>query len=297
MAKHHHHRDRTYPDLPEPLAVPVYDDHTHIDPPAEGESRFAELAAPLEPAEQLRRAEAAGVRGIVQVGTEPVSDRWSAELADSDPRVLAAVALHPNFVVETVRRGELDAVLAEVAELTHRPRVRAVGETGLDFHYAEPGSSQAREERELQIRSFEAHIAIAREAGVAVQIHDRDAHRDVVDTLLRVGSPSQTVFHCFSGDVELARICNEHGWCMSFAGNVTFPSAANLRRALVVADPSLILVETDAPYMAPVPNRGRPNAPYQIPWTLRAMAEVRGQQVDSLARNVAANAERVYGPW
>lgn len=292
-------RPRGYPDLPEPLPVAVYDNHTHLDPIVESDDspRLRDGAVPLDPAEQLRRAAAVGIAGIVQVGTDPESSRWSAEFAGSEPRALAAVAIHPNYIVEYADKGILDDGLAEIDRLARLPRVRAVGETGIDYHYVEAGTAAFDRERELQRAAFADHIAIAKSAGVALQIHDRDAHDDVVDVLLSVGAPDRTVFHCFSGDVELAEICNEHGWYLSFAGNVTFKNAQNLRRALAVADLAHILVETDAPYLTPAPNRGRPNAPYLIPDTLRAMADVRGVPVATLGAQVAANTRAVYGQW
>jgi TatD DNase family protein len=166
-----------------------------------------------------------------------------------------------------------------------------VGETGLDFFRT------GDEGRAAQYRSFEAHIEIAKENGIAMQIHDRDAHAEVIATLERVGAPERTVFHCFSGDAELAAICAENGWYMSFAGNVTFKNAGNLREALEVAPRSLLLVETDAPYLTPMPYRGRPNAPYLIPHTLRAMAAHLGTDVSMLAAQISSNTELVYGRW
>jgi TatD DNase family protein len=169
--------------------------------------------------------------------------------------------------------------------------VRAVGETGLDYFRTEGDG------RRVQMRAFEAHIAIAKRHGIALQIHDRDAHDDVVATLERVGAPERTVFHCFSGDAALARLAAERGWYLSFAGTVTFKNAPNLREALEVIPRELVLVETDAPYLTPAPLRGRPNAPYLIPHTLRFMAAHLGADVDELAARVATNTEAVYGDW
>ena len=170
--------------------------------------------------------------------------------------------------------------------------MRAVGETGLDFFRTEEGPR-----RDAQFASFEAHIEIAKQNGIALQIHDRDAHAAVVATLKRVGAPERTVFHCFSGDVELANICAENGWYMSFAGNITFKNAPNLREALRVAPRNLIMVETDAPFLTPTPYRGRPNAPYLVPLTLRAMAETIGTDASTLAAQINSNTELVYGRW
>jgi TatD DNase family protein len=272
-----------YPPPPEPLAVGVYDNHTHLE--------IADGALPLAVHEHLERAASVGVVGAVQVGTDVATSRWSADMAEREPRLLAAVALHPNEAPELDAAGTLDDALAVIDELAARPRVRAVGETGLDFYRTGEGG------RDAQFRSFEAHIDIAKRHGVALQIHDRDAHDEVLETLRRVGAPERTVFHCFSGGEELATTAADAGWYLSFAGNVTFKNAENLREALRVAPPDRILVETDAPYLTPVPLRGRPNAPYLVPHTMRFMAEVLGADLDELCAQVAANTERVYGSW
>ena len=276
-------RDMTRPDAPEPLPIPLYDNHTHLE--------FEDGIDQLEPLDSLDRAAAVGVRGLVQVGTDLETSRWSAQLAASDPRVLAAVALHPNEAPKLFARGELSAHLSEISRLAAEPRVRAVGETGLDFFRT------GEDGREAQIEAFETHIDIAKANGIAMQIHDRDAHDEVVATLLRVGAPEKTVFHCFSGDAKLARICNDRGWFMSFAGTMTFKNAPALREALAVARPELILAETDAPFLTPEPFRGRPNAPYLLPHTVRRMAETLSMPLDELCAQLAANTERVYGSW
>jgi TatD DNase family protein len=282
--------DRAYPAPPEALKVPVYDDHTHIDP-FSGPGWFGDEGGQLDWREQLDRASVAGVKGVVQVGTDVASSRWSAEHAAIDPRMLAAVAIHPNDAAVLEAEGGLDDALAVIDELARQPRVRAVGETGLDFYRTGEGG------RAAQLRSFEAHIDIAKRHGLALQIHDRDAHVEVVDTLLRVGAPDRTVFHCFSGDAGLARLAAGHGWYCSFAGTVTFKNADPLREALKATPRTRILVETDAPWLAPAPVRGRPNAPYLIPHTLRFMAEVLETDPSMLAAQIASNAEAVYGSW
>lgn len=276
-------RDLSAPPPPPALTVGVFDNHTHLE--------FADGENPLDWRTALDMASAVGVRGVVQVGTDLETSRWSAEIAAAEPRVLAAVALHPNEAPELAERGELDDALAGIDALAAQPRVRAVGETGLDFFRT------GEEGRDAQVASFEAHIEIAKRHNIALQIHDRDAHAEVVATLDRVGAPARTVFHCFSGDVELARLCAERGWYMSFAGTVTFKNAQNLRDALEVIPPHLLLVETDAPYLTPHPYRGRPNSPYLIPYTLRAMAEVRGTDASTLGAFIASNTEQVYGVW
>lgn len=276
-------RDLSYPPPPQALTVPVYDNHTHLE--------IADGVEPLDYLEHLDRASSVGVRGVVQVGGDLETSRWSAEVAANEPRMLAAVAIHPNEAPRYAAAGELADALEEIARLATRPRVRAVGETGLDFFRT------GEDGRPAQHESFEAHIEIAKRTGIALQIHDRDAHDEVVRTLKRVGAPEHTVFHCFSGGPELARICADNGWYASFSGNVTFKNAEPLREALDLMPRALLLVETDAPFLTPVPLRGRPNAPYLLPYTLRAMAARLGTDVSMLAAQVSSNTELVYGSW
>ncbi|MBV2362005.1 TatD family hydrolase [Streptomonospora nanhaiensis] len=291
---------QTPPEPPEPLRVAVGDSHTHMD-----------MQTP-EVAEIIAAAEAVGVTPLMQVGVDVPSSRWAAEVADRHPgRVWAAVALHPNEAPRIVHGdgapgvevddtdwagkvrppgGEagLAEALAEIDRLAALPRVRAVGETGLD--YFRTGEEGVRAQQE----SFRRHIDIAKRHGRALMIHDRDAHDDVLRVLAEEGAPETVVFHCFSGDADMAKVCAEHGYYMSFAGNVTFASAEPLRQAAAAAPPELILVETDAPFLTPKPYRGRPNAPYLIPYTLRALAEVKGMAEDDLAAAVAANGRRAF---
>lgn len=276
-------KDISFPPLPEALAVAVYDNHTHLE--------IADGDIALDYREQLDRASSVGVRGVVQVGTDVATSIWSAETAAVEPRMLAAVAIHPNEAPRLDALGTLDDALAVIAELATRPRVRAIGETGLDFYRT------GEDGRAAQLASFEAHIQMAKDNDLALQIHDRDAHADVIATLKRVGAPARTVFHCFSGDRELAEICSENGWHMSFAGTATFKNASNLREALAVAPRSLLLIETDAPYLTPMPYRGRPNAPYLIPHTLRSIAATLDTDPSMLAAQISSNTEYVYGHW
>jgi TatD DNase family protein len=272
-----------YPPAPEPLPVPVMDNHTHFDFPS-GDSLVAVAAA-------LDAAQAVGVQGAVQVGTDLDSSRFTVQAVDLDSRLLGAVALHPNDAPDYARRGELEEALAEIERLAGHPRIRAIGETGLDFFRTE-GEGLAH-----QRYSFRRHIDIAKRLNLTLQIHDRDAHDDVVQVLREEGAPERVVFHCFSGDEGLARICNEAGWNMSFAGTLTFKNAANLRAALAVADPDLVLVETDAPFLTPHPHRGRPNASYMVPYTVRAMSELTGTDLGALCAKIAGNTLRAYGSW
>ena len=230
--------------------------------------------------------------GAVQVGVTFESSIWSAEVAKSEPMLLAAVALHPNEAPLYQTRKELDEAIAGIAELAKLPRVRAVGETGLDFF-----RTQGDAELDAQAYSFEQHIAIAKENDLALMIHDREAHAEVVETLKRVGAPERTVFHCYSGDLELAEICQQNGWYLSFAGNVTFKKNQHLRDSLLAVSPELLLIETDAPFLTPEPMRGRPNAPYLVPHTLRYMALLLGWDESKTALQLNTNTERVYGLW
>lgn len=281
--EHGQSRDLSYPPLPEPLPVAVYDNHAHLE--------IADGDNPMDYREHLDRAAAVGVKGAIQVGGDLETSRWSAEVAAREPRLLAAVAIHPNEAPNYEAAGTLDAAIAEIDELAAQPRVRAIGETGLDFFRT------GEEGHAAQLRSFEAHIGIAKKHDLAMQIHDRNAHDAVIETLLRIGAPERTVFHCFSGDAAMAKLCAEHGWYLSFAGTVTFKNAANLRDALSVTPLDRILVETDAPFLTPIPFRGRPNSPYLIPHTLRAMAEHLDADLAEFATRVATNTERVYGSW
>jgi TatD DNase family protein len=275
-------RDVSYPPAPEPLAVPVYDNHTHLE---------IEDGGGLSLDEQLDRAAQVGVIGAVQAGGDIESSRWSAWAAASHPRVLAAVAIHPNEAPAYAVDGALDEAIAVIDELAAEPRVRAIGETGLDFFRTGEDGHAAQHE------SFEAHIALAKKHGIAMQIHDRDAHEAVLETLARVGAPDKTVFHCFSGDEVMARVAAERGYWLSFAGNITFKNAQNLRDALAVTPRERILVETDAPFLTPVPHRGRPNAPYLIPVTMRFLASELQVDLDELCAQVAANTLEVYGSF
>lgn len=276
-------RDVRWPAAPEPLPVPVYDNHAHLE--------IVDGDEPLDLAAQLARADEVGVIGVIQAGGDIDSSRWSAWAAASHPRVLAAVAIHPNEAPAYQAAGRLDEAIAVIDELAAQPRVRAIGETGLDFFRTEAEGLPA------QYESFEAHIALAKTHDIAMQIHDRDAHDEVLATLERVGAPDRTVFHCFSGDVDMARIAADRGYYLSFAGNVTFKNAQNLRDALAVTPLERILVETDAPFLTPTPHRGRPNAPYLIPVTVRFLAAELGVELDELCARIAANTLAVYGAF
>jgi TatD DNase family protein len=269
-----HGRQGDPPPLPEPLTVPILDSHAHLD------------LMEVDVDEALAAARSVGIDVVVQVGVDLPSSRWSADVASRYEDVHAAVALHPN---EAGRGAATDEALREVEQLAALPQVKAVGETGLDFF-----RTQGAEGHRLQEESFRAHIAIAKRTGTALVIHDRDAHHDVVRVLREEGAPERVVFHCFSGGAELARTCADHGWFASFAGPVTFKSNDDLREAVRVLPPELLLVETDAPFLTPMPYRGRPNAPYLVPLTVRSMAATRGVEVDDLCAQIAANGRRAF---
>jgi TatD DNase family protein len=247
----------------------------------------------------LADAHAVGIRRVVTIGTDLASSRWAADCAAVHPDVYAAVAVHPN---ETEAAGTVpaegmpaermpaEAVLAAIEALAALPQVRAVGETGLDYYrdWAAPA---------VQRDWFRAHIEIAKRTGKALVIHDREAHEDVLRILDEHGPPERVVFHCFSGDERMARQCAEAGYVMSFAGNLTFAGAQPLRAAAAAAPASLLLVETDAPFLTPVPYRGKPNAPWFAALTLRRLAEVKGMDTAELCQQVTGTAARVFGPW
>ncbi len=277
-------RPQHYPELPEPLEVGTYDNHTHLE--------IADGDSPLTVAEHLSLMREVGMLGAVQVGVTLESSKWSAQAASENPMLLAAVALHPNEAPLYETKAALDAAVAEIAELATQSRVRAIGETGLDFF-------RTTDEYHLKLQqdSFEQHIEIAKNNDLALQIHDREAHQQVVDTLKRVGQPEKVVLHCFSGDVELVEIAKRNGWFISFAGNITFKKNQYLRDALLAADIRQVLVETDAPFLTPEPMRGRPNAPYLVPHTLRFMANLLEVDVNRLAEQINRNTENAYGLW
>ncbi|MEU2661614.1 TatD family hydrolase [Micromonospora sp. NPDC007220] len=286
-----------FPPVPEPLPRPVLDSHTHLDitvseagvppqPQADGDPGVVPVEDPVAVAVAV--AASVGVDRLVQVGVDVASSRWGADVADSHPAVLATVALHPN---EAPRLPDLDEALREIEALAARDRVRGIGETGMDFFRT------GEEGRAVQEESFRAHIAIAKRYGKALVVHDRDAHADVLRILDDEGAPDTVVLHCFSGDADFARECVRRGFLLSFAGTVTFGSAAALREAAALTPVEQILVETDAPYLTPMPHRGRPNASYLIPLTVRSLAETTGTDLDELCAAVSATGDRVFGPW
>jgi TatD DNase family protein len=272
------------PPSPEPLPSPAVDSHTHLDITLDSDRRPDDRAVD----DEIAAAVAVGVPRLVQVGVDVGSSRWSAELAARHPNVLAAVALHPN---EAGAGAATDDALAEIDRLAALPRVRAVGETGLDRFRTGPDGWAAQE------ASFRAHIRIAKDRGVALVIHDRDAHEEILRVLEDEEPPEHTVLHCFSGDASFARACVERGFVLSFAGTLTFANAGYLREAAALAPVGQLLVETDSPFLTPAPYRGRPNASRLVPHTVRALAEVTGVELEELCAHLTTTAERVFGSW
>jgi TatD DNase family protein len=281
--RHNRDIDRQLAPAPEPLPVPCVDAHAHIEIVADAGFDSPEVRQVIED------AAAAGIDRIVQVGYSAEQSEWGANLAALyDGQVLAAVALHPNEapVVE-----DLEADWAIIESLAQQPRVRAIGETGLDYFRTPP------ELRGRQQESFKWHIDLAKRINKALVIHDRDSHDDVLSVLAEVGAPEKTVFHCFSGDVEMAKKCIERGYVLSFAGTVTFKNAPQLREALAITPIDQILVETDAPFLAPMPHRGALNSPAQIATIVRAMAAERNADLAEFATALSRNAERIFGSF
>jgi TatD DNase family protein len=226
----------------------------------------------------------------VQIGCDLPSARWSLAQAQQHPGLVAGVSVHPNEAPRLAAAGVLDEALAEITELaSSSEQVRAVGETGLDFFRTGPDGRDAQE------RAFRAHIALAARLGKTLVIHDRDAHGDVLRVLDDETMPARIVMHCFSGDAAFARACLDRGAYLSFAGTVTFATATRLREALAVTPLDRVLVETDAPFLTPVPYRGRPNASYLVPHTVRVMADVLGRDLAELCAAIDANTEVAFG--
>jgi TatD DNase family protein len=278
-----------YPPLPEPLPMPVVDTHCHLE--------HARNDAPaLPPSDALALAGQVRVSRVVQVGCDVEAARWSVELANwhakRDVGVVAAVGLHPTEAAAHAageRALPLDEAFEVIAALAADPAVVAVGETGLDHYWTTDDAG-----RQAQEESFRRHIGLARTLDRTLVIHDRDAHDDIVRVLRDEGAPPRVVFHCFSGDAAMARLCAEQGWFCSFAGPLTFRNAAATREAAAAADPHLTLVETDAPYLTPHPHRGRPNASYLLPHTVRALAAAQGRDLSVTLSTLADATARAF---
>jgi TatD DNase family protein len=268
------------PALPDPLPMPVVDSHCHLD--------STQAHSGLEPDEAIRLAADVGVTRIVQIGCDPAGCRWAVAAAERWPSVIAGVAIHPN---DAARMGpELVPGLELVEGLAQHRRVRAVGETGLDYYRTRDSAGQA-----IQREAFAAHVAIAKAHDKTLVIHDRDAHDDIVKVIDAEGPPNRIVMHCFSGDDHFAKACLDRGGYLSFAGTITFKNNDHLRDALIIAPLDRILVETDAPYLTPMPLRGRPNASYLIPHTARFLAATLKIDLEQMCRVLNDNADAAFG--
>lgn len=270
-------------EIPDRLPLTVVDNHTHLDISRDG--------VPVDIAAALAAAAAVGVDRVVQIGCDLPAARATVAWVEEYAGMLGGVALHPNEAPRLAEAGRLHTAYAEIEALASHPRIRVVGETGLDYFRTGPEGVGAQQD------SFRWHIDLAKRLGKVLQIHDRDSHDDVLRILDEDGAPDAVVMHCFSGDVNFARACLERGFHLSFAGTVTFKNTHSLRDALAVTPLDRVLVETDAPYLTPHPFRGATNEPALMPLTVRVMARVMGVSVPELCSAISANAERLYGPW
>jgi TatD DNase family protein len=278
-------KKREYPPLPEKLTTTTVDAHCHLD--IEDEDIFMSVE------DSLAKAKAVGITGIVQVGVDVPSSKWAVKTAKEFSQIHATVALHPNEApVIALEKGEsaLDEAIAEIAELAKEDVVRAIGETGVDFFRT------SQEGRAFQEKSFRAHIQIANKLNKPVMVHDRDAHLDAL-RILDEEKAQQVIFHCFSGDKEFAQELVKRGWYLSFAGTCTFKNAQSLRDALQVTPLENVLVETDAPFLTPMPYRGYPNSSYMIPLTLVTMAQEMNVDINTVADATRTNAEKLFGKF
>ena len=281
--RHNRDLDRQPAPLPEALPTPCVDSHAHLEIVTNTEPDHPEIKRVLDEAASV------GIDRVVQVGYSAEQSEWSVKCAETwNTQVLAAVALHPN---EAPIVDDLEKDLAIIDSLASHPRVRAIGETGLDFFRTENAL------QDKQKYSFKRHIEIAKRHNKALVIHDRDAHRAVLDTLDEVGAPEITIFHCYSGDAEMARECIDKGYVLSFAGTVTFKNAPQLREAVKLVPHNQLLVETDSPFLAPMPHRGSLNTPAQIPNIVRFIAAERGEDLATLTAAISANADRIFGSF
>src|SRR5690625_118966 len=298
-------RKRDWPADPEPFPVPLIDNHTHL---THVPDVLADDVADPGVAGHLRRAAGVGVDRVVQVGCDLDSAPASVTMAQDHPEVVAGVAVHPNeaplhagvrevgpdgLAPQPLERHQknLDEAIAQIADLARHPRVRTIAETGLDFFRT------GDQGRHSQRRSFRDHIALAKELGLPMQVHDREAHQDILQVLDADGPPEVTVLHCFSGDAAFARECIARGFYLSFAGTATFKNAEHLREAVREVPREQLLVESDAPFLTPHPHRGAPNGPYLVPITVRLLAQVRGEDPVELGAQITRTTEQLYGTW
>ncbi|GAB3285250.1 TatD family hydrolase [Kineosporia babensis] len=276
--------------LPDALPLPVVDNHTHLDHARNTEA--GELVSDETVEKLIAQAVSVNVTRMVQIGCDLPAARWTAQAVERFPQLLGGVALHPTEATKHAAAGDFSQAFEEIEKLAAHPRIRVVGETGLDHYWVDDDAGKTAQEE-----SFRRHIDLAKRLGKALQIHDRNAHDDVIRVLEEEGAPERTVFHCFSGGAAMAQLAADRGWFLSFAGTVTFKNAADLREALQVVPLEQVLVETDAPYLTPMPYRGRVNASYLVPLTVRFMAETVQRDLAEVCAALDATSQRVYGTW
>ncbi len=270
--------------LLESLPIPVVDNHVHLDIVRHGD-------APVPIEERLAAAASVGVSRAVQIGCTVGAAEWTVAAVAQHPQLLGGVALHPNEVPRLAAAGTLATAYERIEQLAAHERIRVIGETGLDYYRTGP------EGRAVQQDGFRWHIEAAKRLGKVLQIHDREAHEDVLRILDEAGAPDRVVMHCFSGDEAFARACLERGFFLSYAGTVTFAKTEGIQAAARITPSDRLLVETDAPYLAPMPHRGKTNSSALIPFTVRALAALRREPVADLCAAIAETSTRLYGPW
>ena len=318
MSKHHH-RDRSWAPAPSPLPddAHVIDNHTHVAsvvPFSRAMSHEAqEKGQPEVPVysvdELLNQAQQVGVEGVIDCGCELPNLMTAIDMAREHPQTVhAAIAIHPNESVLHGHRGvpgpdglplkykpwhdtSFEDAMAEVHRLAaaYPNQVVAIGETGMDLFRTGEAA------KELQREAFRAHIALAKELNLPMQIHDRDSHKEVIETLLADGAPERTVFHSYSGDVEMGEIARENGWYLSLSGTSSYKGNDGIRESARIVGLSHVMVETDAPYLSPMPYRGRTNAPYMIPYTLQSLANYLDKPLTEVAQATRKTTREVYG--
>lgn len=299
-------RRRGWPDLPSSLAGKIVDNHTHL-PLWEEQIPLVE-GVRLSLDEQLERAKTVGVSALITSGCQIDELAPTVRLTEQHPQVFCALAIHPNEaalhakVVAKAPDGQtyslkpwhenysLEQAIAEVYEQVKGcDKAVAIGESGLDYFRTSAQGKSAQQQ------AFRMHISLAKELNLPLQIHDREAHADTIRILMEEGAPERTVFHCFSGDKEMAQVLAEQGWYASIAGPVTYNANEWQRDAARKIPASLLLVETDAPYLTPHPHRGQPNASYMLAWTVRKLAEITDKSEPELVSQLLSNTREVYG--
>lgn len=281
-------KPRPTPVLPDPLPGLV-DAHTHLY--SCGHRSADEVRAAAD------RAALAGVAAIVTVGDDLAESEAVVAAAEADERVYAAVAVHPTRAREATDPDTGPAVRDRLAELAAHPRVVAVGETGLDHYWV--GKMDGCADPAEQEESLRWHAGLAANVGKCLMIHNREADDDLMRVLAEVAGPESGVpsvmLHCFSSPLDVAKEALDRGYVLSFTGNVTFKANDHLREAARIAPAGQLLVETDAPYMAPEPFRGARNEVGLVGYTARAIAEVRGQEPEEFVAEVAETARGLFG--